>query len=105
MGSVLARSDCGDNGMSRHEAIDAIQEFNLTLDRNQAKYPLDRCVLPKAYTDGKIKKKTLKVQVTTTERTDITYQSQWRWYDFVTSMLNDLRGKNGGLYKSTGKTF
>ena len=83
--------------MSRLEAMDTIQEVNPTLDRKEDKYLLERRVLPKAYADGKIKRKTLKVQVTTTERTDITYRSEWRWYSFVTSMLNDLRRKNGGL--------
>ena len=66
---------------------------------------MEKNVLPKAYADGKIKRKTLKVQETRTERTAITYLSQWRWYIFFTSMFNDLRRKNGGLCKNTGKTF
>ena len=102
---VLVRSDRGNNGTSRLEAMDYIQEVNPTLDRKQAKDLLERRVLPKAYSYGKIKRKTLKAQATTTERTAITYRSQWRWYSFVTSMLNDLRRKNGGLCKNNGKTF
>ena len=102
---MLARSDRGNNGMSRLEAMDYIQEVNPTLDRKQAKYLLERRVLPKAYTDRKVKRKTLKVQATTTERTSITYQSQWRWYSFVTSMFNDQQRNNGGLCKNTSKKF
>ena len=105
IGDVLARSDRGENGMSRLEAMDAIQEVNPTLDRKQAKDLLERRVLPKSHADGKINRHTLKVQVTTTERTAITYQSQWLWYSFVTSMFNYLRRKNGGLCKKTGNTF
>ena len=105
IGDVLARSDRGNNGMRRLEAMDAIQEVNPTLYRKQAKDLLEKNVLPKAYADGKIKRKTLKVQATTTERTAITYQSQWRWYIFFTSMFNDLQRKNGGLCKNTGNTF
>ena len=37
IGDVLARSDCGNNGLSRQESIDAIQEVTLRLDRKQAK--------------------------------------------------------------------
>ena len=102
---MLDRSDRGENGMSLLEAMGAIQWVNSTLDRKQAKDLLERRVLPKAYADGKIKRNTLKVQATTTERTAIMYQSQWRWYSFVTSMFNDLRRKNGGLCKNTGKKF
>ena len=96
-GDVLARSDHGNNGMGRQEEIYAIQEVNPTLDQKQAKDLLERRVLPKSYADGKIKKKALKAQATTTEQTAITYQSQWRWYDFFTSMFNDLQRNNGGI--------
>ena len=58
---VLARSDRGNYGMSRLEAVDTIHEVNPTLDRKQAKDLLERRVLPKTYADGKIKTKTLKV--------------------------------------------
>ena len=73
IGDVLACSDRGNNGMSRLESMDAIQEVNHTLDQKQAKDLLERRVLPKAYADGKIKRNTLKLQATTTEQTDITY--------------------------------
>ena len=53
IGDVLARPDRGNNGMSRLEAMDDIQEVNPTLDRNQAKDLLERRVLPKACADGK----------------------------------------------------
>ena len=98
IGDVLARSDRGNNVMIRLEAMDAIQEVIPTLDQKQAKDLLEQLVLPKAYANGKIKRKTLKVQATTTELTDITYQSQWRWYSFVTSMFNNLRRKNWRLF-------
>ena len=99
IGYVLARSYCGNNGMSRLEAMDNIQEVNPTLDQKQAKNLLERRVLPKAYTGGKIKRNTLKVQSTTTEGTAITYWSQWLWYSFVTIMFNYLRRNNGGCAK------
>ena len=54
--------------------MDEIQDINPTLDWNQAKDNLDRGLLTKAHADGKSKRINLKVQVTTTERTDITYQ-------------------------------
>ena len=91
--------------MSRLEAMDYIQEVNPTLDHKQAKDLLERHLLAKAYADGKIKKNTLNVQATTIERTAVTYRSQWCCYSFVTIMFNDMRRKNGGICKKTGKTF
>ena len=32
-------------------------------------------------------------------------QSQWRLYGFITDMYNDLRKKNVGICKNTGKKF
>ena len=75
MGNVLARSDIGNNDMRHQEAIYAIQEVNPTLYQNQAKDLLEQRIFPKAYSDGEIERKTLKVQAATTERTAITYQS------------------------------
>ena len=56
---VLVRSDLGENGMRRAEAMDEIQEMNPTLEQNQAKYQLYCSVLTKYHTDGKIKKKSI----------------------------------------------
>ena len=74
MGNVLVWSDHGKNRRRLAEAMDEIQDINPTLDWNQAKDNLDRGLLTKAHADGKSKRINLKVQVTTTERTDITYQ-------------------------------
>ena len=56
------------------EAMDKIQDINSMLERKQDTYQLDWRILTKAHADGKSKRINLKVQVTTTERTDITYQ-------------------------------
>ena len=77
MGIVLVWSDHGNNSMSRSEAMDSIQEINITLDRKQAKDQLDCHVLTKSHADGKININTLMAQATTTKQTSITYQSQW----------------------------
>ena len=34
----------------------------------------------------------------TTEQNDVTYQSQRRWYDFVTGMFNDMQ-KTGNKFE------
>ena len=63
-------------GMNRAESMYANQEMNLTLYRKQSKDQLDRRVWNKSHAYEKINKSTLKAHVTTTERTDITYQSK-----------------------------
>ena len=105
MGNVLVWADCGTNGMRHTEFMDAIQQINHTLYRKQAKAHLDRRVLTKACADGKIKRRNLKSQETTTERTAIMYKSQWLWYGFVTGMFNYLRKNNVGVCKKIGKKF
>ena len=103
--NVLVRVGYGNNGMCPAEATDAIQETNTVLDRKQAKDQLDWRVLTKSRADGKIDRRTLKAQATTTERSAITYQSQWRWYGFVTGMFNDLWKKNVAVCKNNFNTF
>ena len=99
IGDVLARSDRGDNDMSHLEEMDAIQEVNPTLEQKQAKYLLERRVLPKAYADGKIKRETLKVQATTKERTAITYRSQCSGIALSRACSMTCRGRMGGYEK------
>ena len=105
MGDVLVWEYRGNNGMGRAEAMDAIHEINTTLERKQYQDQLDRRVLTKLHADEKIKRRTLKAQAMKTERTAITYQSQLHWYIFVTGMFDDLRKKNVGVCKDTGKKF
>ena len=105
MGNVMVWSDRGYNGMSRAEAMDEIQEINPTMDRKQDKDKLDRCVLTKAHSGGRINRRTLKEHVMTTEWIAITYQSKWRWNSFVTIMFNDIRKKNVSVCTNTGKLF
>ena len=75
------------------------------LNQKQAKYQLYCCALTQSLADGKIKRRTLKEQATTTEQNVIMCQSQWRLYGFITDMYNDLRKKNVGICKNTGKKF
>ena len=105
MGNVMVWSDRGYNGMSRAEDMNVIQEINPMLDRRQSKGHFNWLVFTKARADGKIKRRTLKSQATTTERTAIAYQSKWRQYVFSTNIFNDIRKNNMGVCKETGKTF
>ena len=56
------------------EAMDKIQDINSMLERKQDTYQLDWRILTKAHADGKIKRRNLKANETTTERTAIAYQ-------------------------------
>ena len=78
MGDVMVWADREKNGTSRAEDMNVIQEINPMLDRRQSKGHFNWLVFTKARADGKIKRRTLKSQATTTERTAIAYQSKWR---------------------------
>ena len=50
-GEVLARADRGNDGYSRKEAVDLIQDLNPNIDRSSAARQLSRVVLPKNHAD------------------------------------------------------
>ena len=82
-----------------------VQEMKPQLTRRQASNQLDRRILPIEHAKGKLKKGTVKAQATSTERSAITFDSQKRWYDFVTALFNKARVDNTGVCKVTGKTY
>ena len=55
IGEVCARADRGNDGISRKEAIDNIQEFNHTITRESDSRQLSRRILPDNYKSGILK--------------------------------------------------
>ena len=101
-GDVLARADRGDEGKSCSEAIDLVQEVNQNLTRPQASRQLTDNILRK---NEMVKNSLVKSTATTTIRSAITVEQQFRWFYIYDACLTKLRESNKGLCKKSGKMF
>ena len=74
---TIRRMDRADDGMTRRESIDMIQDLRPELSQKQAMSQFDRNVRPqnKQYLTGVIK-----AEATTTKRSAITVPQQYRWH-------------------------
>ena len=100
---VLARKDRGNDGSNREEAIDLVHDLLPHLNRRQARQSFTRTLLPNHPTV--LKPKTVKAQATTTKRSAITVEQQFRWMETYNKALSVLRSKNSGTCRKTGKMF
>jgi len=101
---VAARKDRANNGMSRRDMIDLVQELHPELDRSAAYRQVSRHIIPKSINKGYIKR-FVKAQPTTSDRTAITMEQQFRWHTLVEEQYNELRVRNQGVCKRTKKSF
>ena len=99
---VLARKDRANDGASATEAIDLVQELNPKINRVAASRHLARTLAPK---NPEIKIKPRVAQATTTKRSNINVQQQFRWHTLVDTALDELRTRNVGRCNLSGKTF
>ena len=104
-GAVLARADRGNDGYSRKEAADLIQDLNPDINRLAARRQLSNIVLPKNHEAGVLKEAAVKAQPTTSDRTNINVAQQYRWHRLVDQEYDYLRATNTGLCGRSGKTF
>eukprot|EP00966_Prymnesium_polylepis_P152788 3529223-Prymnesium_polylepis.1 len=98
---VLRRKDRANDGMSRREGIDMLQDLQPVLSRKQAEHQFDSNVR------GKHKDELtgiVKASATTEKRCAITVPQQFRWHSTVDGALAFLRERNTGLTPD-GKTF
>ena len=100
---VVRRADRGNEGKSRREAIDLITEVKPELSFQQASNYFDRTF--KKLHEDEIKSKPVKAQKTTSKRSMITVEQQFRWFKTYGEGVNYLRRMNTGTCKKTGKTF
>jgi len=83
---VIRRSDRGNTPKTFPEIIDTIQDLE-PVSRKQARDAYDRTIKP---THKKVLTGIIKAQRTTTKRSAITAEQQWRWHAHVDSMRADL---------------
>ena len=98
---VMRRKDRGDDGMSRLEAIDMLQDLAPHLSHDQAVKYFDMHIRPahKELLTGVVK-----AEATTSKRSCITVEQQYRWHKAVDRAYEILRERNTGLTPD-GKTF
>ena len=104
-GEVLDRLDRGNDGASRKEALDIIQELKLGMATGAARDQLRKQVLPENAVAKVLKGYTQKVQATTSDRTNINHTQQYRWHTLVDGEYDRLRVLNTGCCKRSGLTF
>ena len=100
---VLARRDQGNYGAVPREAIELVIELVPELTVAQATCNFNRTLLPNH--SDLLKQHKVKAQVTTTRRSTITAEQQYRWKKTYESALSYLRRLNTGLCRLTRKSF
>jgi hypothetical protein len=103
LADVFARKDRGNDSATPAEAVDHVIELAPELARNQARLHLNRTLL-KNHPD-QVKPKPRVAQATTTKRSAITVEQQFRWHVTHESCSDELRKRNAGLCRLTGLTF
>ena len=98
----LARRDRANDGATASEAIDLVQEINPDINRTAASRHLVHTLSAR---NPEIKLKPRVAQATTTKRSNINVQQQFRWHTLYDSALNELRKRNVGVCNLTGKSF
>jgi hypothetical protein len=99
---VLRRADRGNDGKTRHQALDLIQEVKPNISFVQAENHFQHTF--RGHHRDEIKQRPVKTQMTTTKRSAITVKQQYRWFQTYGLAVQFLREKNTGLCKETGKT-
>ena len=103
MSDVAIHADHVNNGITRQEAISHLRELQPQLSRTQAENYFQRTFFK--HHKGKIKKKTVVAQRTTTKRSAIAVAQQFFWFMQYEEGLNFLREKNKRVCRKTGKHF
>jgi hypothetical protein len=99
---VIHRHDRGNKGMSNSDALDALTDLKPDLTRAQARNCFANTIRP---AHKEVMTGIVRAQKTTTKRTAITVTQQWRWHSLIDSAFNELRRRNTGVCRVTGKTF
>eukprot|EP00978_Attheya_sp_CCMP212_P031727 scaffold120920_cov35-Attheya_sp.AAC.1 len=100
---VIARHDRGNDGKSTSESIDIVMNMNPKISRKQAADVFNRTIRPN--NKDLLTQNNVTAQATTTKRSAITIPQQYRWFKTYHNALNELRLRNTGLCKLSGKTF
>ena len=104
-GEVLARQDRANDGYTPQEAKAMIGTLNPNITERAAAQQLYRRIMPVNFAAGILKRKTVKLQATTSDRTNINAAQQWRFHTLVDTVFDELRDANLGKCKKLGKTF
>ena len=99
---MCAQADQGNDGLSRKEVIDNIQELNHTITRESASRQLSRRILPDNAKAGILKPLSQKVQASTSDCTNTNVAQQYRWHSLVDDIYKQMRENSTGVCAVTG---
>lgn len=91
---VVKYRDEANNGMGRDEVVSLIMELKQTTNRKQCQNHYDYLIRKKVFTDLKRFGRVTKAQATTTKRSQITVEQQFRWHTTVDAVLKELERLN-----------
>ena len=98
---VLRRYDRGNDGQGITKAVDIVREIRPQLTRKQAADCFRRTIRRNW---ARVLSGPVKAQATTTKRTGVTVEQQYRWHMTFEEGLAELRKRNRGI-GPTGQTF
>jgi hypothetical protein len=98
---MLARQDRENEGLNVQEAIELIQELDPNISQEQARFHLSHTFI-KGDTSI-VKTKSVVAQYTTTKCINIMMPQQYRWHMIYESSLGELRKRNTGVCRLSGK--
>jgi hypothetical protein len=101
--NVLAHKDRANEAANYQEAVDLVQELDPKLTQEQSRRHLSQTLMKGDTTI--VKAKSVVAQQTNTKRSNITVPQQYRWHQTYEHSLDELRRKNTGVCRISGKTF
>ena len=102
---ISDRADRCNKGLTPMYLTDKVQKLCPHLDYKKAYLQVHRPVLLEGQKAVILKNNTVKIQETTTDRTNITVSYQYRWYLLANSDFEPLRLHNTCTCKVSKKTF
>jgi len=100
---AIVSRDNGNNPMTRHEVIQLITEISQTFDEVKAKNHFDYLIREGRLTILKRGGRVMTAQATTTKRSAITMEQQWRWHSTFDWCFNEVSRLN--TFDGTGVDF
>ena len=91
---VIVERDNGNNPMTRHEVIQLITEISQCFDEMRAKNHFDYLIREKKLNLLKRDGKVSTAQATTTKRSAVTAEQQWRWHSMFDNTYTEMKKRN-----------
>ena len=103
LANIVVRAERANGGLARQESISTLQDLDPKLTRIQAQRYFNLTFFKK--NAGKVKKRIVKLQLTSKTRNQITAAQQYQWFKKYQEGLDSLRKKNTRRCSNPGRHF